>query len=491
MARSSTPSFILQLKLNTSESDEHILNHRFWCAQQIYNSLVRYCIKQVSAMRNDSLYRELLDSYIRDKAAVKKDKRVTDMLSDTRLRYGLSEYGLHAYVKMLQKRYKRDIDSLTAQRIASTVWKAAESVLFRKGKHIHFKSYHDMYSLEGKNNSSGIRYAGGRLVWNGLCISVKHDKNDVYEKLALRNRVKYCRIKRMAVGTRYHFYLELVLEGTPPAKHVMNGGCTGIDIGTSTIAVYSNDGNCILEELAPDVPRIEKQKRAMNRKMDRSRRAMNPGNYNEDGTVRKGRKKWNVSNTYRKDRMKYRSLCRKRAAAVKQSHEMLANRILGHGTTVRVEKMSFSGLTRKSKNAERNSKGRFKRRRRFGSSVQTRAPAELIGIIDRKLGYMGLSVIKINTKTFRASQYDHVTDSYTKKKLSHRYTVIDGKRIQRDLYSAFLIMNSNDTNDRTDRQKCLAAYEQFSLMHDKCIRDLVNRNKKYPLSMGIKYFSNL
>ena len=30
--------------------------------------------------------------------------------------------------------------------------------------------------------------------------------------------------------------------------------------------------------------------------MDRSRRAMNPGNYNEDGTIKKGKKKWILSN---------------------------------------------------------------------------------------------------------------------------------------------------------------------------------------------------
>lgn len=491
MGKAGTSSFTLALKLNTSEQDDRILNHRFRCAQQIYNTLVRYCIRQVSAMKADSLYRELMDSYMKNLPSGRKDKHVIDRLYDIRLRYDLSEYGLQAYVKPMQKKYKRDIDSMTAQKIASTVWRSVETVLFRKGKHIHFKSYHDMCSLEGKNNAAGIRYKNGRLVWNGLCISVQHDKKDVYEKLALMHRVKFCRIKRIPFHKGYHFYLELVLEGIPSAKHVINKGLTGIDIGTSTVAVYSDDGFCLLDELAGGVSRTEREKRVISRRMDRSRRVMNPLNYNEDGTVRKGRKKWNISNTYRRNRMKYKALCRKRAAAVKQSHEILANRILGHGDTVRVEKMSFAGLSRKTRKPERSKNGRYKRRRRFGSSIQTRAPAELIGIIDRKLGYIGKSVIKINTQTFKASRYDHVTDTYVKKKLSDRYTLIDGRRIQRDIYSAFLIMNSNDTNDRTDRQRCLAAFEQFSLMHDRCIRDRINSNRKYPSSMGLKYFSNL
>ena len=488
MKRSKSPSFVLTLKLNTNKADEHILNHRFWCAQQIHNALVRHCIKQITKLRSGKLYRELLDSYIKDKKAGRRDERVVKALNETRMSYGLSEFSLQSYATVLQKRYKRDIDSGAAQKIATAVWESASSVLFGKGKRMHFRSFHDIDSIEGKSNNSGIRYINGRLEWNKKKIPVQHDKKDVYEELALRHRIKYCRIKRKVVGTKYHFYLELILEGIPPAKHIMNEGRTGIDIGTSTIAAYSDDGACILDELASGIEDIDKKKRALNRKMDRSRRAMNPQNYNEDGTVKKGRKKWKLSNTYRKDRMKYKELCRKRAAAVRQSHEALANKILEHGTTVMVEKMSFAGLAKKAKKTERNKKGKFKKKKRFGKSIQSRAPAMLISIIDRKLHYIGKEIIKVNTKKFRASQYNHVTDTYNKKKLSHRYAVIDGKRIQRDLYSAFLIMNSDDTYLRTDRQKCIVTYQQFCLMHDQCIRDLINSNRKYPSSMGLKYF---
>lgn len=34
--------------------------------------------------------------------------------------------------------------------------------------------------------------------------------------------------------------------------------------------------------------------------MDRSRRATNSQNYNEDGTIKKGRKTWRYSNHYKK-----------------------------------------------------------------------------------------------------------------------------------------------------------------------------------------------
>ena len=44
--------------------------------------------------------------------------------------------------------------------------------------------------------------------------------------------------------------------------------------------------------------------------MDRSRRATNSQNYNEDGTIKKGRKTWRYSNHYKKLKEKHSELCR-------------------------------------------------------------------------------------------------------------------------------------------------------------------------------------
>ena len=54
----------------------------------------------------------------------------------------------------------------------------------------------------------------------------------------------------------------------------------------------------------------ERKERLIYRAMDRSRRAINPDNYNEDGTIKKGKKKWTYSNCYKKLRTKHTELCR-------------------------------------------------------------------------------------------------------------------------------------------------------------------------------------
>lgn len=55
-----------------------------------------------------------------------------------------------------------------------------------------------------------------------------------------------------------------------------------------------------------------------------------------------------------------------------------------------------------------------------------------------------LAIKKIDTFATKASQYNHTTGEYSKKQLSDRWNDIEGLRIQRDLYSAFLIGNTKD-----------------------------------------------
>lgn len=92
----------------------------------------------------------------------------------------------------------------------------------------------------------------------------------------------------------------------------------------------------------------------------------------------------------------------------------------------------------------------------------------------------------METQTFRASQYDHVTDTYKKKKLSRRYHTVKGVWVQRDLYSAFLLKNADGTLTHADRTLCLQTYALFQQLHDACILALKTSNRKLPSSFGIK-----
>lgn len=404
-------NFVVEFPLKTEKYQEDILNKRFEIGRQIYNSLVNVTQKRYKEMIKTKKYRELTSSLIGNK---KTDKDIWKQINDIRKQYGMSEYSFHKDVKMMQKHFKDNIDSLTARKIATALWKSYEKFLYGNGKKVYYKKYGTLDSLEGKSNGSGIRFKDDMIFWNGLEIPVIIDYNNYYEYQAMQCKICYNRIVRKFIRNKYKYYVQIVFKGNPPVKvdnetgeikHRIGDGDVGLDIGTRTIAIASQSDVKILE-LADRIQNIENQKRRILRKMDRSKRSTNPDNYNEDGTIKKqGNKKviWNKSNHYIKYQNELRELYRKQAAIRRLQHECLANYIISLGNKVYVEKMNFAGLQKRAKKTEKNDKGKFMRKKRFGKSLANKAPTMLLTIINRKLGYYGEQLIKIDTSEAKAS----------------------------------------------------------------------------------------
>ena len=476
-------NFIVLFPLKVEKYQEDILDKRFEIGRRIYNSLVNVTQKRYKEMIKTKKYRNLLSSLSGDK---RKDKPIWREISDIRKEYGLTEYSFHEDVRQMQKHFKDNIDSFTAQKIATTLWKSYDKLFFGNGKRVYFKRYGELNSLEGKSNKTGIRFADDTMIWNGLKIPVQIDYDNYYEYQAMQYEICYCRIIRKYVRNKNKYYVQIVFKGNPPVKvntetgeikHIIGHGDVGIDIGTQTVAIASNTDVKILE-LADKVQNIENQKRLIQRKMDRSKRAMNPNNFNEDGTIKKqGNKKvvWNKSKHYIKHQNQLKELYRKQVDVRKYQHECLANYIVSLGNNIFVEQMNFSGLQKRAKNNEKNDNGKFKRKKRFGKSLANRAPAMLLIIIDRKLKCFDTRLFEINTYKAKASQFNHFDGTYKKKTLSQRWNDFNGVKIQRDMYSAFLIMNINNDLESFDIDKCNKRFDNFKKLHDI----EVNRLKGY------------
>lgn len=467
-------NFIVEFPLKTEKYQEDILNKCFEIGRHIYNSLVNVTQKRYKEMIKTKKYRTLLSSLTGNK---KSDKEIWKQINDIRKQYGMSEYSFHEDVKQMQKYFKSNMDSFTAQKIATELWKSYDKLFYGNGKKVYYKKYGEFNSLEGKSNTTGIRFKDDMITWNGLKIPVVIDYDNYYEYEAMQSKICYNRIVRKYVRNKYKYYVQIVLKGNPPVKidtdtgemkHYIGKGDIGIDIGTRTVAISSKSDVKILE-LADRVQNIENQKQKLLRKMDRSRRVTNPNNYNEDGTIKKqGNKKveWIKSNHYIKYQNELKELYRKQADIRKYQHECLANDIISLGNKVYVEKMNFTGLQKRSKNTEKNDKGKFKKKKRFGKSLANKAPSMLFTIIDRKLGYYGEKLIEINTFEAKASQFNHFDRTYTKKTLWQRWNEFNGIRIQRDLYSAFLIMNISDDLKNFNMDKCNERFENFYRLHN-------------------------
>ena len=111
-------NFIVEFPLKTEKYQEDILDKRFEIGRQIYNSLVNVTQKRYKEMIKTKKYRTLLSSLTGNK---KSDKEIWKQINDIRKQYGMSEYSFHEDVKQMQKHYKDNIDSQTAQKIAKAV----------------------------------------------------------------------------------------------------------------------------------------------------------------------------------------------------------------------------------------------------------------------------------------------------------------------------------------------------------------------------------
>jgi hypothetical protein len=469
-------NYVLTLPLQTERFQEDILNKNFEKCRRIYNSCVTELHKRYNHMR---------ESKEHQKNCKYDGKDRNKIFNGLNKKYNLTEYSLHDFVKPMGKYF--NIDAMTTQKIATRAFNAFQRLIFHKAKKIKYKTYGELNSIEGKSNKQGIRFRDDTVLYDGLKIPVIIKKNDIYAYEALRDKIKYCRIKREFIKGKYHYYVQLVLDGVPPlkydketgeVKHYINEGKVGLDIGPQTIGI-SNRNEVKLLELAPEINNIEKEKRILQRKMDRSRRSMNPNKYNEDGTIKKGNKdKWIKSNKYNKTQMKLKELYRKQAVIRKQSHEKLANHIISLGNDIKVETMQFAGLQKRSKKTTKNKDGKFNKKKRFGKSLANKAPSMFLKILDNKLKWIDKELKKVNTWNVKASQYNHITDECVKKDLGKRWNEfnIEDKeiKIQRDLYSSFLIMNVNDDLNSINREDCFSEFYNFKELHDIEIERLRN-----------------
>lgn len=516
----------LPLKLEKWQSDH--LEKRFEIARQLYNTLVHAELKRIHRIERMPEYRE-----IERQIEATTDKKEKWALKNQKKQFlrknGINRNTFTTDMKRLYKHFNDNIGSNVAQHgIVSQVLTAFEKVYIEnQSGEVHFKKPGDLRSVQGysqkKSGGVEIMFREGKIIWNqqgnndrkGVAreFPLKLSPDNSYEAEMLKKHVKFVRILRNEGKTKPHWYAQLVLEGKPaikrdPAsgapKHPVGHGVVGIDIGTRTLA-YSTDSKVDLIELADRVQNTEQEKMLLQRKLDRSRRATNPENYKPDGTIKKGVKLTrNKSKRYRKIQHQLAMLQHRQADIRKRQHNELANYLLTLGDCFFVEDMDYRALTRKAKKTEISEKtGRYKRKKRFGKSIANKAPSMLIALLDQKCKSLNLEGVKKVDTAVKASQYNHQTDECKAKELKERWNIMpDGERIQRDLYSAFLLQHcrrdlpeynrkklqetfGNEVYRVFDREALQRDYPKFVEYHRETIQRL-SALPKTIASMGIR-----
>jgi putative transposase len=444
MGRDTTASFVCEVPLRATPGDERELLIRLDCARLVYNACLGASLGRLKQLHESRAFKDAkkLPKGVRGSEAPKKRAEAFRKAAELA---GFREYDLHSYAKQFGQTWVglNRLDSLTIQKIATRAFRGAQEYHFGgKGKP-RFKGKGWFDSVEGKTNTSGIRWQAETqtVAWLGLTLPAIIKPDDKVVAYGLTRKVKYVRIVRRKLNHRTRFYAQLVCEGTPyrKEKNTLGQGVTGIDIGPSTLATVT-DESATLEHFCEELEPRQKEIRKRQRKLDRQRRAGDPQNYNQDGTIKKGKKEWHFSKRYVYTREQLAELRRKQAAHRKSLHGRKVNRILAQGNLIKLEKLSYRAF-----------------QKRYGKSVGFRGPGTFVALLRRKAANAGAEVDEFSTRTTRLSQVC-LCGAIAKKPLSQRWHGCDCGvgPIQRDLFSAWLARFV--VNDKLDAGRAQAAW---------------------------------
>jgi putative transposase len=432
-----SPSSVCEVPLQVSPPQEKILHSRFEMAHHLYNQCLTESKKRLHLMQESKRYQQL--QLLPPNNIAQRAKAYQQLQKDFRFQ----EYDLHSFEKDIRNAYfLSHLDSHVGQKLASRAFSAVQKIWFKKAKRVRFKGKFQLSSVEGKNNKTGIRWENEQVTWKGLTLKARIDKNDNWLNKSLEKEVKYVRLVRRRLNGNWRFFAQLVLEGKPVKKELKAGqaqlsGSVGVDVGTSSVAVVAG-GVAQLRAFCPELKSKVKEKRSLQRRLDRQRRANNPENYEKDGRIKRGKKQWKNSKRYLKTRNKIANEERKIAAQRKTSHGAFLNVVMLLGTIFCFEKLSYKGWQ----------KGWF------GKSVNRNAPGQFIARLKHKAGSASAEIVEIEPRENKLSQRCHC-GRIKKKKLSERVHECEcGVYAQRDLYSGYLARFMSKDNKLHADQAC-------------------------------------
>ncbi len=514
---------ILVVETNMSSSDIQKVIKLSDKIRKAGNELVSLMKKNYDQLMRTKKYRKLLKLYgsTEDK---KKRKDLAEQLNKMQKQYNVTWDYCRTAMIPIGKKY--GIDAVFALTKAEDIWRGIEKCLYDNGNTIHFSKYGDLPCIRAKQINRGIpmtikdnklQFKLGKTIF-GIQINDRFQQDEVNSVLSYlaepeimdnkavntliedaccidTYRPCYATLVPKMIRGKYRVYLHLTIEGKAKPKYDKHGnlrhrygkGMIGADIGTQTVA-YTSDtevGLKNLSECGNSIRTSERKERLLYRAMDRSRRAANPQNYNDDGTVKKGRKTWRYSNHYKKLKVKHSELCRINVVNRQLAINEDANHMRSLGDTFVTEPKNASKLMKRAKETTKNNKGRFNKKKRFGKSIKNRCPSGFQTTVEKKFKVSGGTYIEV-PNNYRASQYDHTADDYIKKKLSDRmYHLTDGTLVQRDWYSSFLLYCYDYKTKEIDKNKCITEFEKYH-SKEKALIEWIKANQIKILNSGIK-----
>ena len=384
----------------------------------------------------------------------------------------LREYDLHKRIVKYKKNYENYLWIQICQKIATQIYTWISNYCFWNWKEITKKKEFQFTSIEWKTNTTGIRVI--KRKWNYYFsykwflkkLSFKDEyqlENFSFEKIA------YCRIVRKQFRRNYRYYLQLVMKGSSSKKKTISKHKAWLDFGLNTIALVRDDSQCKLFHTWNanfHQERIAKLQKIISK----TYQEINPDCYDETWKIKEWAKlkaNWKIAYL-----MKIiNCLRRKQAKKHKDEINILVKEILEFAWELISEEMDFKNI-RQSKEY----KG-------LAKIIQFCTPWILKSKIEENV-----ELKFVDKYNYKASQYNHITDTYVKPLLSERVKKIWENIIQRDLYSAYLLLNHSEDLKEINRKKCIENFDTFIENHNEFISTLKQSWLTYPQSFWLENF---
>lgn len=409
--RETTPCFVLRLPLRVDSAGRKRFARDFEYARQLRNATLSTVLGRDQQMKQSAEWKAT--------CALPQSPERNQKFREIRKKFGLSS--ANDFEKILKKHDERSkrkgqLNSDIAQVVADDLYRSYhEWVCKRRGRPRFRGRARGMHSLRGKDNDSGLiwKHDKKKLRYGGRFYRVVIDPKDWYVRAALADpldpsqyrKVRYCQLVRQRIHGKEQWYCHLVLDGVPPTRTVPapKDERMGIDPSLRNMTCVHSNGS--VEKIDITAPKEdEKEIRRLQRKMDRSRRAVNPDNFNEDGTVKQGPKKWRESKRYTALKEELADMWRRAVETRKNIHGRIIRRIVSSAGDIVVEENNWKAF----------------QRGRFGKSVLHGAPSEFVERLRRTAESAGSKVTLVNPREIKPSQHDPLSGEFVKHALWER-----------------------------------------------------------------------
>ena len=382
----------------------------------------------------------------------------------------INEYGIQERMKKHRRDYEQYVDSTIGQKIATQIYTWISKYCFWNWKWLTKKKHYQFTSIEWKSNEMGLMFfskdkSSFMKYKKHLFLKLSQFDNFQLENIKWKE-ISYCRLVRIQWNRRWKYSLQIIMKGSSFKKKTISKHKAWIDFGLNGIALVRDDNQC---ELLHTWNANYHQKRIakLQRIVSQEYLSLNSDCYDESWKL----KDWvslKCNEKIKKYNKKISYLRRKQAMKHKCEINILVKEILEFAWELISEDMDFKKI-RQSKEY----KG-------LAKIIQFCTPWLLKSKLEENV-----ELKYVDKYTYRASQYNHVTNEYVKPKLSERTKKIWDNLIQRDLYSAYLLLNHNEDYKKIDRKKCIENFNTFLEKHNQLIEELKQNKEKYPKSFWL------